>query len=413
MAPMPLLTWEQSRPWAKAIKAAVASKKMPPWFADPHYGPYSNDKSLSARDIATLVAWVDSGAADGNPKDAPAPVAWSDGWVIKPDLIVDGPVTEVEARPKGNAIPWMTVVVPTGFTKDTWVTAMQILPSAPGVTHHICVGFAPHKEGVQYGRAVWVNRERDEQGAALPEKGPTFGRRPADLQNMDPGDRAILQEVGAGDPQADCYLPGNPAADYRPANAAKLIPAGWDITFNLHYTPNGTPTIDHVKVGFTVSNEPPERQYVSLLFSSAVDPKVFAIPPNDPDWPSPPVDITFQQDVELAFMMPHMHFRGKDATWTLEYPDGRKQVVLSVPRYDFNWQLGYNTAIQVPKGTKLHVDVHFDNSPNNKFNPDPGRTVYYGEMTWEEMNSPFVGVVVKRGVDVKQLAMGKSAGLGG
>jgi len=303
--------------------------------------------------------------------------------------------------------------MPTGFTKDTWVTAMQILPSAPAVVHHICVGFAPHREGVQYGRALWTTRERDDQGAALPEKGSTFGPRMADFKTMDPADLAILQEVGSGDPQADCYLPGNPAADYRPVNAAKLVKAGWDITFSLHYNPNGTPATDHVKVGFTVANEPPERQYVSLLFSSAVDPKSFAIPPNDPNWQSPPVDITFQQDVELALMMPHMHFRGKDATWTLEYPDGRKQIVLSVPRYDFNWQLPYNTAIQVPKGTKLHIDVHFDNSPNNKSNPDPSRTVYYGEMTWEEMNSPFVGLVVKRGTDIKKLAIGKSAGLGG
>jgi hypothetical protein len=168
-----------------------------------------------------------------------------------------------------------------------------------------------------------------------------------------------------------------------------------------------------VRVGFTVANEPPERQYVSLLFSSPVDPKTFAIPPNDPNWQSPPVDVIFQQDLELAFVMPHMHFPGKDATWTLEYPDGRKQVVLSVPRYDFNWQLGYNTTIKVPKGTRLHIDVHFDNSVNNKFNPDPTRTVYYGEMTWEEMNSAFVGVVVPRGTDIKKLAVGKAAGLGG
>jgi hypothetical protein len=144
-----------------------------------------------------------------------------------------------------------------------------------------------------------------------------------------------------------------------------------------------------------------------------MDSKVFAIPPNNPDWLSPPVDVTFQEDVELAFMMTHMHFRGKDATWTLEYPDGRKQVVLSVPHYDFNWQLGYNSALKIPKGTKLHVDAHFDNSPNNKFNPDPTRTVYYGEMTWEEMHTAFVGLVVRRGVDIRKLTKGNAAGQGG
>src|ERR1019366_1711047 len=413
MGPMPLLTYQQARPWAKAIKAAVLSKQMPPWFADAHYGPYLNDKSISQHDVETLVSWADAGAPEGNPKDAPAAVAWPESWLIKPDIIVDGPLTELPAAPKANVIPWMTVIMPTGFTKDTWVRTMEILPSAPAVTHHICIGFAPHREGVKYGRAVWTDRARDDQGAALPDKGPTFGGRSADASSLDPDARAILQEIREGNGQADCYLPGNPAADYRPAHAAKLIPAGWDITFNLHYTPSGTPATDHVKVGFTVAKEPPERQYVSLLFSSSMDSKVFAIPPNNPDWLSPPVDVTFQEDVELAFMMTHMHFRGKDATWTLEYPDGRKQVVLSVPHYDFNWQLGYNSALKIPKGTKLHVDAHFDNSPNNKFNPDPTRTVYYGEMTWEEMHTAFVGLVVRRGVDIRKLTKGNAAGQGG
>jgi len=115
------------------------------------------------------------------------------------------------------------------------------------------------------------------------------------------------------------------------------------------------------------------------------------------------MDATFLEDVELVFMMPHMHVRGKDMTYKLIYPDGREEVVLHVPHYDFNWQLGYDTSIKVPKGTKLHVDAHFDNSPNNKFNPNPNRTVYYGEMTWEEMMAPFLGVVVRKDADPRKL----------
>lgn len=410
MAPMPFLTYEQTRPWAKAIKVAVASKKMPPWFADPHYGPYLNDKSLSAQDLDTLVKWADAGAPEGKASEAPAAVKWPRSWTIEPDVIVDGPTTHVPGKTRGDAIAWKTVILPTGFTKDTWITTLEILPSAPAVTHHICIGFAPHQEGVKYNHAVWTDRPRDEKGNALPEAGPTFGGGAA--ANLDEDTKAIQRELRAGYPQADCYLPGNPAADYRPAKAAKLIPAGWDITYNLHYTPNGTDADDHVQVGMKVLNTPPERQYVSLLFTSKSDVKSFAIPPNDPNWQSPPVDVVFQQDVELAFLMPHMHYRGKDASFTVEYPDGRKQVVLNVPRYDFNWQLGYNTSMQLPKGAKLHIDVHFDNSTNNKFNPDPSRTVYFGEMSWEEMNSPFVGVVVKRGVDITKIATGL-AGLGG
>ncbi len=147
----------------------------------------------------------------------------------------------------------------------------------------------------------------------------------------------------------------------------------------------------------------PERRYVSLFSTAPTDAKHFAIPPNDPNWQSPPAEATFLMDAELVYMMPHMHFRGKDMTYTLEYPDGTRQIILSVPHYDFNWQLGYSASIKVPKGTKLHVDAHFDNSVNNKFNPNPNKTVHYGEMTWEEMMFPFFGVVVDKDADPRKI----------
>jgi hypothetical protein len=251
---------------------------------------------------------------------------------------------------------------------------------------------------VKYGVPVWQDKVRDEGGAAIPEKGNTFvGGR---LQGAALAEAGAILTAGVAE---DCYLPGNPAADYRIMRAAKLIPAGSDISFSLHYTPNGTAVTDHVKIGFSVAKEPPQRRYVSFVISAPIDSKSFAIPPNDPNWKSPPAEATFLQDAELVFMMAHMHFRGKDTTWTLEYPDGTKRVVLDIPRYDFNWQLGYDTAIKVPKGTKLRVDAHFDNSVNNKFNPDANKTVYYGQMTWEEMMSPFFGVVVNSGTDASKI----------
>jgi hypothetical protein len=253
----------------------------------------------------------------------------------------------------------------------------------------MCLGFNPHSSDVKYFEPVWDTKERDEEGSAIPAKGRTFG--PAQPGK---GPRSMAE---------DCYLPGNVAADYRAFQAAKLVPAGSDITLNMHYTPNGTAVTDHIRIGFTVAKEPPQRRYLSLLTSSPADPKLFAIPPNDGNWQSPPAEVTFNQDVELVFMMPHMHFRGKDMTYTLEYPDGRKEIVLNVPHYDFNWQLGYVTSLKVPKGTKLRVDAHFDNSPNNKFNPNPNKTVYYGEMTWEEMMNPFFGVVVDKDADPKNV----------
>ena len=384
-APMSFVTYQSARPWAKAMKTAVATRKMPPWFADSEHGAYLNDRSLKQSEIDAIVKWADSGAPEGNAKDAPPPVRWPEGWQIHPDLIVDGPVSEVPASPKNNVVEWTTQFLPTGFKKDTWVTSVQVKPEFPAVTHHICVGFMPHNPDVKYGVPEWEEKSRDEQGNAIPEKGPTFlGKPPAG-------------------PVEDCYIPGNVVADYRVLNAAKLIPAGYDMVFSIHYTPNGKAVTDHVKVGFTVAQQPPQRRYVSLLISAPLDPKNFAIPPNDPNWQCPPAEATFQQDVELVYMMPHMHFRGKDTTFTLEFPDGRKQVVLNVPHYDFNWQVGYNTSIKVPKGTKLRVDAHYDNSVNNKFNPDPKRTVYYGQMTWEEMMAPFFGVVVDQKADASKI----------
>jgi hypothetical protein len=397
VAPMSFLTYQSTRPWAKAMKAAVAARKMPPWFADPQVGHFSNDRSLKQSEIDTIAKWADNGAAEGDAKDAPPPVQWPEGWQIQPDIIVEGPTTDVPAHPKNNVIEWISVVVPTGFTKDTWITSVQIKPEHPAVTHHICLGFNPHTPEVQYFVPEWQDKDRGEDGSALPDKGPTFGRFNGRIRSM----------------AEDCYLPGNIAADYRGVHAAKLVPAGSDIVLNLHYTPNGTAVTDHVQIGFTVAKETPERRYVSLSSSAPTNPKLFAIPPNEPNWQSPPAEVVFDQDVELVYMMPHMHVRGKDMAYTLEYPDGRKEVVLNVPHYDFNWQLGYDTSVKVPKGTKLRVDAHFDNSPNNKFNPNPNKTVYYGEMTWEEMMFPFFGVVVDKNADPKKVVKRRAVPVGG
>ncbi len=396
--PMSFLTYENTRPWAKAIKEAVVLRKMPPWFADPKVGHFVNDRSLQQSDIDLLARWADAGAPQGDPKDAPPAVKWPDGWQIQPDIIVDGGSYDVPAHPKNNVVEWITVIVPSGFKQDTWITSVEIKPEFPAVTHHMCLGFNPHTEDARYFVPLWKDKQRGDDGSALPDKGPTF----------DPGGLKI--GVSAAE---DCYVPGNVVADYRPVHAAKLVPAGSDIAMSIHYTPNGKAVTDHVRIGFTVARQPPDRRYVSILKQAPTDPKVFAIPPNNADWPSPPVEYTFSRDVELVFMMPHMHSRGKDMTYTLVYPDGRKEAILSVPRYDFNWQIGYQTAVHVPKGTTLHVDAHFDNSPNNSSNPNPNRTVYYGEMTWEEMMAPFVGVVVERDADPKKILTRKVQPAGG
>jgi hypothetical protein len=378
--PMSFLTYESTRPWAKAIKEAVRTKKMPPWFAQPGVGHFLNDPSLAPAELDLIARWADGGAPQGNAKDAPPPVQWPEGWRIQPDVVVEGSTYDVPAAPKNNVVEWLTVKVPTGFTQDTWITSVEIRPEHPEVTHHMCVAFVRHRPETKYYDVQWKDKPRDDQGSALPS-GETF----------------------SGAQVEDCYVPGNPAVDFRPLHAAKLVPAGSDINLSLHYTPNGKAVTDHVRIGFTVAKEPTGRRYLSLAASSPFSPKDFAIPPRAANWQAPAGVVTFTQDAELVYMMPHMHARGKDFTYTLEYPDGRKEVVLNVPRYDFNWQLGYQTAIKVPKGTKLRVEAHFDNSPNNAANPNPDRTVYYGEMTWEEMMVGFFSVVVDPATDPRKV----------
>ena len=183
----------------------------------------------------------------------------------------------------------------------------------------------------------------------------------------------------------------------------------------VHYTPNGTEVVDRPQVGFTIAKEEPERQYISYAISSPSDADSFAIPPNNGNWESPVAEATFQEDAEMIWLSPHMHVRGKDMTYRLEFPDGRKEIILNVPRYDFNWQLGYDLAqpVRAPKGTRLVVTVHFDNSVNNKFNPDPNRTVYYGNQTWEEMMMPFFAVIVDKKVDSRKVLTSSGPVIGG
>ena len=414
IAPMSFLTYQGTRPWAKAMKAAVASRKMPPWFADPKYGHFSNDQALKQSDIDTIVAWADSGAKEGDEKDAPAAIQWpADGWLIQPDYVVKGPTYEVPAK---GVLEWTNVVVPSGFTKDTWITSLEIKPSAYPVTHHICIRFIAHTPDVRYGEPVWVDKQRDESGSEVPRPKGQKQRLPGVAGGPAGDDRESLaaRSVSPGGLEG-CYVPGLQATDYRVFNAAKLIPANADIVFQIHYTTVGTAMTDKPEVGFTIAKQPPQRRFISYNTQPAVgtDSEVFRIPPNDGNWQSPPAEILFNEDAQLVWMMPHMHLRGKDMTYRLEYPTGEKQIVLSVPHYDFNWQLGYYTDVKVPKGSRMLVDAHFDNSPNNKFNPDPNRPVYYGDQTWEEMMSPFFGIVIDMKADPKKAVTVKGTPGGG
>jgi hypothetical protein len=393
IAPMSLVTFRDARPWARAMKTKVESRQMPPWFADPAHGQFANDRSLSPREIETIARWADAGAPEGDPKDAPPPVEWpADGWQIKPDIIVRGPEFRVPAHTKNDVVEWVTYLIPSGFTKDTWITSLEIKPSVLSVTHHICFTFQAHRPNAKYYVANWSESPRDEEGTAINNSTP--GLRP-----LPPGaatGRQAGTDVGGG---FNCYVPGRTADDYRPFGAGKLVPAGSDISFQVHYTPIGKEVVDRPLIGFTVADRPPAKRWMSYGIVGGGN--SFAIPPNEPNYKSPPFDLEFLADAELVEFMPHMHVRGKDMTYHLVYPDGRDEIVLSVPKYDFNWQLLYHPAkpLRVLKGTKMYVEAHYDNSTANRANPNPNRTVYLGRMTWEEMMAPFFGVLIDSDTD--------------
>jgi hypothetical protein len=421
VAPMSLLSYQETRPWARAIKNAVTLKKMPPWFADPAYGHFTNDRSLNQRDIDILAKWADTGAPEGDPHAAPPPVQWPhDGWTIQPEVVMALPPHDVPAK---GVLEWELIAFPAPFKGDTWLTSMEILPGDASVVHHICFSFEKHRPTTQYNRYEWVHVPRDTSGNPTPGNSG-FG----DLPNM----MTAVRDVGSTDVTLTpgrptlrqtndfCFIPGNSVDDYRDWNAGKLVPAGSDIIFSLHYTANGKATVDRTKIGFTVAKTAPKKKFVvqgagedtpviapsaanaRAVFASAYNPD-FAIPPNDGNYLAPPMEIAFLKDVELVRLRPHAHVRGKSAQYKITYPDGREEIVLNVPHYDFNWQLAYGMALELPKGSRMRFEFRYDNSAGNKNNPDPNRWVYQGFQSWEEMMAPNVGFIVDRDADVAGL----------
>ena len=396
VAPMSFLTYQDTRPWAKAIKSAVLSKKMPPWFADPGAGHFLNDRRLSDADVKALVSWADGGAPEGDAKDKPAPLQFTEGWNIKPDVTIEMPnAFEV---PASGIIEYQYIVIPTKFDHDMWVTAAEVRPGNRAVMHHVIVYVRPPgsqylkdaQPGIPY---VPITFERDANGAAI-RRIPT---NPQQLQ------AAIAQRSSMDSIELlTAYAPGLQAQrfDTPIAGAAKFIPAGSDLVFQLHYTTNGKAATDKTKVGMTFAKTAPKYRHVT---GNATQNR-FEIPPNDPNYETHS-QVTFAQDAQLVWLMPHMHVRGKDFLYKAVYPTGESETLLNVPKYDFNWQVGYEEAkpLLLPKGTRIECTAHHDNSANNPGNPNPNVAVRWGDQTWEEMMIGFFSVVVDANVNPREI----------
>jgi hypothetical protein len=396
-APMSLMTYKETRPWAKAIKSAVLSRRMPPWFADPKYGHFQNERLLTGSEIKTLVSWVDNGAAEGDVNEMPNAVSFIEGWNIRPDVVIGMPMPyEV---PASGTVEYTYYVVPTNFDHDVWVTAAEIRPGNRSVIHHASGFIRPRgslylkdaKPGVAF---VPKAPARDANGAEIVV--------PSTKQQTSTNTQNGRESTELDTQLLVTYAPGLPAQKFNRVvpEAALLIPAGSDIVIQMHYTPNGHATTDQTKIGLTLADTPPKYRYLPISAQN----ETIEIPPHDANYESHAYLIV-NRDVRLVWLLPHMHVRGKDFLYTASYPSGESETLLSVPRYDFNWQLIYDEdkPIVLPKGTRIDCTAHYDNSANNPYNPNPNVTVRWGDQSWEEMLIGWVGVVVDVNVKPQNL----------
>jgi peroxiredoxin/mono/diheme cytochrome c family protein len=337
IAPFSLTDYRQAAGWSSMIAEVVDEGRMPPWHASPEYGKFVNDARLSADEKKASRDWVAAGAPEGDPSDLPPPPRFVEGWQIpRPDLVLEMP-REIEIPAEGS-MPYQLVEIDPKFAHDVWVRASQVRPGNPAVVHHVVVLVLP------------------------------------------PGVEKIDE---AGGDFLAAYAPGMPAR-VMPDGVAKRIPAGSKIVLQLHYTPRGTKQVDRSRIGLLFAE--PAKIDKELMSGMALNLRL-QIPPGMRDYVSR-ADFRFSQPSLLLSLLPHMHLRGKSMTFVAEFPDGRREVILDVPRYEFDWQNLYvlDRPMPMPEGTILHTEARFDNSADNPNNPDPARAITFGEQTWDEMH---------------------------
>lgn len=355
-APFSLIDYADGVKHGRMIKEVTSQRRMPPWHADPRFGHFRNDKRLTKSEIETLAAWVDGGMPRGDDKDLPKPVDFSDAWLHgKPDLVLSMP-EEFEV-PADGVLPYKHWEMDPGFTEDKWVRIAEGRPSVPSVVHHLVLYILKPGE-----------REPFSQDGNL---SILVGWAPGDLGTVCPPDTALR------------------------------IPKGSKLRFEMHYTPNGMKAKDRSSVGLTFAAKPPRFE----LFTNSFANESIVVPAHDPHFRAEAM-WKLLADARIISFVPHMHWRGKDYRYEVIYPDGRREPLLSVPRYDFNWQNVYQfkEPLKLPKGAKLHAVAHWDNSVNNPYNPAPEKTVKFGLQTWDEMMVGWVAYVWERPETAVELA---------
>jgi hypothetical protein len=376
---------------------------MPPWHADPRYGEFANDRRLSREEIQTIETWVAQGAREGNPDDLPPAPRFVRGWQMgKPDYVLA--MSEEYTIATHAPDSYVYVTFPTRFKTDTWVQAAEIIPGNRHIVHHVIAHVltpAALAAGVKRDNTEFPQAENE---PSIFYKQGSLSRVRMDAPVIDDGANApnggsllkrTTDEGGGGySVLLASYAPGK-GPDVYPPGTAKRIPAGSTIVLQIHYSSfHGsidTPQKDRTIVGLIFAKEPPAKRAVTFTVPN----QFFKIPPGAPNH-RVTAAYTFDRDVQLISYMPHMHLRGKDMKYEVVFPDGRRETLLWVPKYDFDWQTVYRlkSPVMLPKGSRIIVTAHFDNSAKNKHNPDPTKAVRWGDPSYDEMMIGWIEYVV-------------------
>ncbi len=361
IAPMSLLTYDDVRPHARDIRDKIDEGAMPPWHADMPNGTFLNERGLTAAEKSTILRWVANGAPKGDPNDLPPAPQYPQGWSIgKPDVVLE--MQEDYKVPSDGVIEYEYFYIPTNFTEPKWVQAIEVRPGNREVVHHVLVNYKARPDLQRAPALKFI----DEQ-MRIPPRTP--GSHPPNR-----ADRLPARLIAT-------YAPGTNPQVFRPGTAIRLEPGGV-IELQMHYTATGEAATDRTKVGLIFSKDPSPREVRASQFFNAT----LSLPAGAADV-AVNSEVEFLQDATVWGLFPHTHVRGKKWEYVLQLPDGTKRTILSVPRYDFNWQTYYMFAepLQVSKGTKILSTAWYDNSAGNRSNPDPGLLVKWGDQTWEEM----------------------------
>jgi hypothetical protein len=370
---LPLLTYAEARPWAFGIRDATRSKAMPPWFADPCCGHFSNDPSLTLGEIATLSGWADSGANAGDSQDAPPRPQWTNGWNIPtPDFVLNMP--KPVTIPVGGDVEYTYEIVPTNFAEDKWVAMSEVRPSSRKHAHHAVIYVRPPT-------SEWL------RGAPMGLPFPASSLPDEQLRHQAHETKSDILLV---------YAPGS-SPDHWPDGMAKFIPAHSDLVFQMHYTTNGHAGSDQTSVGLIFAKQPPLQRVLTLQLANDHD--TIPIPPGAENY-RVEVHGTLPNDCTLLSFFPHMHLRGKRFEYNVVNQDRSIETLLRV-NYDFYWQLSYRLAEPrlLKAGTELQAIAWYDNSRKNRHNPDPDAAVTWGDQTYNEMMVGFFDVAVPASMD--------------